>query len=163
MLSHGHPGIFQSTSPARGTTYTAVVVCVLDSDFNPRPPRGGRLVSLSMSGFVTNFNPRPPRGGRQSCAAVELTLRAFQSTSPARGTTALLGGGKRAGENFNPRPPRGGRQKLRRWQERQNEFQSTSPARGTTILSQSVPNSREISIHVPREGDDYTYQQRRDY
>ena len=34
-------------------------------DFNPRPPRGGRLAKFShFIGSFHNFNPRPPRGGR---------------------------------------------------------------------------------------------------
>ena len=58
------------------------------SNFNPRPPRGGRPVYLNNLGFTTtDFNPRPPRGGRPS------------SEIPVN--TILL--------NFNPRPPRGGR------------------------------------------------------
>ena len=34
------------------------------------------------------FNPRPPRGGRHNIHAYEPSLMVFQSTSPARGTTA---------------------------------------------------------------------------
>ena len=37
----------------------------LKADFYPRPPRGGRLVAMSMSGGQSNFYPRPPRGGRR--------------------------------------------------------------------------------------------------
>ena len=33
-------------------------------DFNPRPPRGGRLASGSTQAWHCYFNPRPPRGGR---------------------------------------------------------------------------------------------------
>ena len=33
-------------------------------------------------------------------------------------------------------------------------FQSTSPVRGTTPVSWWMPEYTEISIHVPREGDD---------
>ena len=56
-------------------------------NFNPRPPRGGRLAVGG--GFCTqkDFNPRPPRGGRHF----------------AFGTADLH-------RDFNPRPPRGGRQ-----------------------------------------------------
>ena len=35
------------------------------SDFNPRPPRGGRPLMLGIAlVLVGHFNPRPPRGGR---------------------------------------------------------------------------------------------------
>ena len=35
------------------------------TDFNPRPPRGGRQGGLRESGRPSDFNPRPPRGGRR--------------------------------------------------------------------------------------------------
>ena len=35
-------------------------------------------------------------------------------------------------------------------------FQSTSPVRGTTLLGVLSPHLLHISIHVPREGDDFT-------
>ena len=57
--------------------------------------------------------------------------QAFQSTSPARGTTA--------GGTFPVYA---------------TEFQSTSPARGTTRSEALLGYIGVISIHVPREGDD---------
>ena len=37
-----------------------------DSDFYPRPPRGGRRRAIDLEGASdANFYPRPPRGGRQ--------------------------------------------------------------------------------------------------
>ena len=60
------------------------------------------------------------------------TLELFQSTSPVRGTTS-----RRA---FLPVA---------------SVFQSTSPVRGTTELAKQPLNAGGISIHVPREGDDY--------
>ena len=56
-------------------------------DFNPRPPRGGRLLPVVNGSRTFNFNPRPPRGGRPS-ATTRSTRTGY----------------------FNPRPPRGGRQ-----------------------------------------------------
>ena len=78
--------IFQSTPPARGATTRR---CIYAShshisihapreggdlyrvlchhaiqDFNPRPPRGGRLVVNTVNSLKGDFNPRPPRGGR---------------------------------------------------------------------------------------------------
>ena len=132
-------GVFQSTSPARGTTSNDQCQWTDSGHFNPRPPRGGR-----------------PAGSPET-----VRTHKFQSTSPARGTTVAILGPRflvaisihvpREGDdklcvlmrwkprNFNPRPPRGGRPaKLRAWQERQN-----------------------ISIHVPREGDDSKTAQRK--
>ena len=103
----------------------------------------------------------------------------FQSTPPARGATALLQLVQQPPEDFNPRPPRGGRQEYaafmeaqayfnprpprggRRWPPcsrwRSARFQSTPPARGATLLCIStVGCMKNISIHAPREGGDFT-------
>ena len=60
------------------------------TDFNPRPPRGGRHQDIQMRQHQFYFNPRPPRGGRPQLAAKVPQII----------------------QNFNPRPPRGGRLKL---------------------------------------------------
>ena len=58
---------FQSTPPARGATFRFCSDYVDCNDFNPRPPRGGRL------------NPARPNN----------RVFRFQSTPPARGATSL--------------------------------------------------------------------------
>ncbi len=55
---------FQSTSSARRTTLITSSNSQGESYFNPRPPRGGRLVQARHLSDIINFNPRPPRGGR---------------------------------------------------------------------------------------------------
>ena len=103
--------LFQSTPPARGATASEdehsaggdisihapreggdsparAGVRLSLRNFNPRPPRGGRLDCQLHCTGCQNFNPRPPRGGRPSGTPAP--------TSPVA--------------NFNPRPPRGGRQ-----------------------------------------------------
>ena len=58
--------VFQSTPPARGATSIPLPGEILSTDFNPRPPRGGRpLRGQFFVTLIANFNPRPPRGGRQ--------------------------------------------------------------------------------------------------
>ena len=148
---------------------------------------------------MVNFNPRPPRGGRLGGVFVNLSKWIFQSTPPARGATLVLGWLWRDFEYFNPRPPRGGRPpgaptpigtfgiSIHAPREggdvfflgklpQHCRFQSTPPARGATadtvtanksILFQSTPPARGatmmfrplaqlmwISIHAPREGGD---------
>ena len=39
---------------------------VRDSNFNPRPPRGGRRRAGRGQAVLRYFNPRPPRGGRRT-------------------------------------------------------------------------------------------------
>ena len=85
-------GQFQSTPPAGGATPDGKALYGRIRYFNPRPPRGGRLVSSGSAAGVCYFNPRPPRGGRRP--------RVVSSA-------AMI--------YFNPRPPRGGR----RWGEAQ--------------------------------------------
>ena len=58
------------------------------NDFNPRPPRGGRLGLVGKKLLFTYFNPRPPRGGRPSAVIYLIVRWVFQSTPPARGATA---------------------------------------------------------------------------
>ena len=55
--------------------------------FNPRPPRGGRLLTGSFIPLLIDFNPRPPRGGRRKTVGTSWRKRRFQSTPPARGAT----------------------------------------------------------------------------
>ncbi len=128
------------------------------------------------------FNPRPSHRGRREVSFAFTVFIKFQSTSPARGTTA-----KRIPRffwrlDFNPRPPHGGRQNLLRVVSCLSIFQSTSPAWGTTsnevrlspcssYFNPRPPHGgrltnfcnkiklRFISIHVPRAGDDINVSQ----
>ena len=84
-------GIFQSTLPARGATMRANDSCTQKKYFNPRSPRGERLVrksTLTGGGEISIHAPRegsdaPTRNG--PAANVE-----FQSTLPARGATPVV-------------------------------------------------------------------------
>ena len=101
--------LFQSTPSARRATACQTGGCAVRKDFNPRPPRGGRLVLYPPFLQVVNFNPRPPRGGRHfdSCRKVSALL--FQSTPSARRATLRHVLPCFGWHDFNPRPPRGGR------------------------------------------------------
>ena len=86
--------------------------CCCWSNFNPRPPRGGRpaLPYVSMAAVAISihvlreeddrtkdaaaslrsyFNPRPPRGGRPHEGRSSIVAELFQSTSSARRTTVI--------------------------------------------------------------------------
>ena len=66
---HGaYPGglVFLSTPSARRATVLAWLCLLLVRDFYPRPPRGGRRLTMAAGdGRNAYFYPRPPRGGRQ--------------------------------------------------------------------------------------------------
>ena len=107
---------------------------------------------------MVNFNPRPPRGGRLGGVFVNLSKWIFQSTPPARGATLVLGWLWRDFEYFNPRPPRGGRRIISRYRANRYKFQSTPPARGATFSSsiqigierfQSTPPARGATNQFP--------------
>ena len=102
-----------------------------DLYFNPRTPRGVRLLEMRCKERLKNFNPRTPRGVRHSLVWPFMRYRAFQSTHPARGATisAINSGCSKS-------------------------FQSTHPARGATSQRLPYPYRRSISIHAPREGCD---------
>ena len=65
VMSRRGTWLFLSTPSARRATAVAVCLQLLIEHFYPRPPRGGRPVSVPVrySSFL-NFYPRPPRGGR---------------------------------------------------------------------------------------------------
>ena len=61
---------------------------VLDFIISIHAPReGGDTQTGNSTGYPTNFNPRPPRGGRLYLWPLCLPAWAFQSTPPARGAT----------------------------------------------------------------------------
>ena len=153
--------LFQSTPPARGATSTGASRRRGRRNFNPRPPREGRLplrranrvwqhISIhaprergDCSGWPvcrkrSDFNPRPPREGRPG----------------ADGRHAYH-------YDFNPRPPREGRPQNSHHSTSCIQFQSTPPARGATgVLFFRFPRPH-ISIHAPRERGDRAGNMRR--
>ncbi len=93
----------------------AFVPCVM-FDFNPRPPYGGRRPRGYGRDRTWDFNPRPPYGGRP----------------PPRAATTT-------GTNFNPRPPYGGRRRRSpAGAPRALSFQSTPSIRRATAISGSM-------------------------
>ena len=169
-------GKFQSTRPARGATEykgaTGQQVAV-----SIHAPRAGRDVFDNSSDWGTvGFNPRAPRGARLICQRGVRLPAPFQSTRPARGATddqeqpqnhhqvsihapragrdASPLARSMVGQGFNPRAPRGARRLIYAvllgfW-----AFQSTRPARGATTIALKSANIEEVSIHAPRAGRD---------
>ena len=146
---------FQSTHPARGATFSLIHHCLCRIYFNPRTPRGVRLVLRSVICSFSDFNPRTPRGVRpvrqfstQRKAVFQSThpargatlddfartcvLMEFQSTHPARGATHFAFCRRQWALNFNPRTPRGVRLLIGIFPVIWRIFQSTHPARGAT-------------------------------
>ena len=124
--------LFQSTPPARGGDCAAWRRSPASSDFNPRPPRGGRLrVPAAVPGRRHISIHAPREGG-----------------DPSQYALAQRGG------YFNLRPPRGGRRSSTTASQTWKTFQSTPPARGATRAGKDGEENATISIHAPREGGD---------
>ena len=78
--------IFQSTPPARGATITVSrSASIFAQYFNPRPPRGGRLIIVSPTCCAFYFNPRPPRGGRLCDSSTNIANIAISIHAPREG------------------------------------------------------------------------------
>ncbi len=123
-----------------------------------------------------NFNPRAPRGARLLQRKMYLRLAKFQSTRPSWGATRkgwrigkrnpisihapLVGRDKpsphkrRTSRNFNPRAPRGARHVAALYPGVRAIFQSTRPSWGATRFAGALYAPRDISIHAPLVGRD---------
>ena len=123
---------FQSTPPARGATTFASVESIIKCNFNPRPPRGGRLQwhgTLMCFLFISIHAPR--EGGDIVISCVCEFGFAFQSTPPARGATSRF------------------------WLVTLILLISIhAPREGGDFYTQNQGRYRPISIHAPREGGD---------
>ena len=127
------------------------------TDFNPRPPCGGRLLNRHILPSAVPFQSTPPVRGATITAVCKYYLCIFQSTPPVRGATVVIvrvryvddisihapragGDGSPPGtypdhQHFNPRPPCGGRHGAPVVGEAFSRlFQSTPPVRGATEM-----------------------------
>ena len=70
-------------APRVGGDRSLSLAVVVESRFNPRPPRGGRRELLGWAiKEIRCFNPRPPRGGRRARCTSNTGCITFQSTPP---------------------------------------------------------------------------------
>ena len=166
---------FQSTCPARGTTLIRRIARISGNNFNPRAPRGARHFKPFCWPNGSHFNPRAPRGARRrprqyhfssaaisihvpreghdlTCPIAKLYFTIFQSTCPARGTTApYVPSG--TGRKISIHVPREGHdisQLYASWP--RSRFQSTCPARGTTSSPSSHSRQRRFQSTCPARG-----------
>ena len=121
--------LFQSTPPARGATKSI---------------QGCRC-------FLSDFNPRPPRGGRRDDPAGRLGDVVFQSTPPARGATTKFGLWQPM-PLFQSTPPARGATMQQPMSQPVQQFQSTPPARGATILGSNSWNFLLFQSTPPARG-----------
>ena len=125
-----------------------------DTDFNPRPPRGGRRGLSATNIRYTAISIHAPREGGDFYMAALLTSLGISIHAPREGGDRKDEGEKVVNVNFNPRPPRGGRLQDVHAVRSLKNFNPRPPRGGrrfVRIVSLSLPI---ISIHAPREGGD---------
>ena len=108
---------------------------MLQTYFNPRPPRGGRLSAQRTAVHIVTFQSTPPARGATSARRHPRGIRKISIHAPREGGDLRRGSDHHPVQYFNPRPPRGGRHR---------DFKS-------------MDKRVVISIHAPREGGDRLY------
>ena len=148
--------LFQSTPSARrATSYYDPMLANLGISIHALREEGDST-SIKRHSEQSNFNPRPPRGGLLSHNKKPLGAEQFQSTPTARRATTPTGITTYNNQDFNPRPPRGGRRYHVSLNQKSHKFQSTPSARRATFFPDSSEKRASISIHALREeGDRY--------
>ena len=145
---------FQSTSPVWGTTFT-FFSCLTVSAISIHVPRvGDDSFSRIMCINVSQFQSTSPAWGTTHWSNRGSTERVISIHVPRVGDDHHQKHGYSHNRYFNPRPPRGGRLSAMRGNMAAFLFQSTSPAWGTTAKYSILKVKCQISIHVPRVGDD---------
>ena len=124
-------------------------------NFNPRPPRGGRLGTIGSIAGTIDFNPRPPRGGRQGAldgteVDITISIHALREEGDQKFLKRL-----RKAYDFNPRPPRGGRHyKAVFFKAFRENFNPRPPRGGRRGHADNSLRVNTISIHALREEGD---------
>ena len=138
-------GKFQSTPPARGATRAQLQHRLADRQISIHAPReGGDCCSFFFSFRFSNFNPRPPRGGRPGGLDGRQQVHGDFNPRPPRG-----GRHQRYDQifattkNISIHAPReGGDQIIAKRFKKLKKFQSTPPARGATHFRQRRQSRR---------------------
>ena len=130
-------------------------MCGTPADFNPLPPHGGRLCTISPYVRIADFNPLPPHGGRLCPKGTSEEAGKFQSTPSAWRETLTSERGRLYLEIFQSTPSawRETRFLLLRCQNAQH-FNPLPPHGGRRYMPAPISSIFEISIHSLRmEGD----------
>ena len=127
-------------------------------NFNPRPPRGGRLTTDFRTGILFEISIHAPREGGDADKVVQMITGFIISIhAPREGGDWCRQCSARRPQYFNPRPPRGGATTTptQTLQQPQN-FNPRPPRGGRLIEWCDALAATKISIHAPREGGDHT-------
>ena len=127
-----------------------------DGYFNPRTPRGVRLVLLMSDNGTPEISIHALLAGCDEGHLDPAQLEEiFQSTRPMRGATAMICSLDISREFQSTRPMRGATAQRVILGKTEFEFQSTRPMRGATKVSGYADlEDYSISIHAPHAGRD---------
>ena len=177
--------VFQSTHPARGATRRAIIRRARNLlYFNPRTPRGVRLLPWCVTARRSSISIHAPREGcdtgrwarfgyfaisihapHEGCDRARVRARAhsilFQSTHPARGATRLIPAYLEVFDRFqSTHPARGATKRAPSAAQEHHYFNPRTPrgVRPSPLAGAAV--GAGISIHAPREGCDSKLYQR---
>ena len=144
-------------APREGGDDSGDVQPIQGTDFNPRPPRGGRPQCLHHHFFRICISIHAPReGGDVTMYQLPPDIQPISIHAPREGGDFLLCLSFLIFDIFQSTPPARGATPRRGCWYKWLTFQSTPPARGATGVDVSADDFQEvISIHAPREGGDY--------
>ena len=146
---------FLSTPSARRATLPPSANRQRQSDFYPRPPRGGRRTCLYEAGRDEDISIHALREEGDAAVVLEdYEETKFLSTPSARRATMYSARAPRTSRHFYPRPPRGGRPFVSLVDKAANKFLSTPSARRATFCQPCRQGGQQISIHALREEGD---------
>jgi len=146
--------MFQSTLPTRAATDGAPGKNTSPSCFNPRCPRGQRLLWIGMTNRCTMFQSTLPTRAA-TAAALAFTTPSLVSIHAAHaGSDCCRTRIYNTLACFNPRCPRGQRPVGYRNMFSANLFQSTLPTRAATPIFAPPATVENVSIHAAHAGSD---------
>ena len=147
--------VFQSTPPARGATKGKPVFPSSRHVSIHAPRAGGDCLPRPACSGTAGFNPRPPRGGRLLNGWDKDGKHIVSIHAPrAGGDPSRDCQVQRASVSIHA-PPRGGRLNIDSGGVKSDTFQSTPPARGATPFGGGKGQTWIVSIHAPRAGGDH--------
>ena len=146
--------VFLSTPSARRATGLPRGPAVWGTYFYPRPPRGGRLPSrsISLNDYIFLSTPsarRATTAGRCCGRCYAISIHALREEGDRSSTAS-----RSWTTDFYPRPPRGGRPPIGGVEVMDDVFLSTPSARRATSTLRRMQDHRKISIHALREEGD---------
>ena len=119
------------------------------------PREGGDAAVFTVAVALTNFNPRPPRGGRRKLITAYGRTREFQSTPPARGGATPMDPNQCPHPKISIHAPREGGDGCIEQEHHFRVISIHAPREGGDVAGVLICQwHNSISIHAPREGGD---------